>query len=62
VTERITNQQIADAGVVGVNALAGWTWLSAANDVLQLILTALGIVAAIVAIRYHLKKTNKLDE
>ena len=61
-TQEVSNEQLANAGVVGVNALAGWSWLSAANDVLQLVLTFLGIVAALVAIRYHVKKTQKLDD
>ena len=54
--------KIADATAIGVNALAAWTWLDQVNDVLQFILTVAGIVAAVAAARYHLKKTKALDE
>ena len=54
--------KIADATAIGVNALAAWTWLDQVNDILQLVLTVAGVVAAVAAARYHLKKTKALDE
>jgi len=54
--------KLADMGAVGVNVLAGWTWLSDVNAVLQLILTVAGIVAAIAAARYHIAKTKALKD
>ena len=44
------------------NALAGYTWIAQLNDILQLALTALGIVSASIAIKYHIKKTKELDD
>jgi hypothetical protein len=44
----------ADAAVIGVNALAGYSWIADLNEVLQLVLTVAGIVAAIAAARYHI--------
>jgi len=54
--------KIADATAIGVNALAAWTWLDQVNDVLQLVLTVAGIVAAIAAASYHIEKTKKLKD
>ena len=54
--------RMADAAAIGVNVLAGWTWINDVNAVLQLILTVAGIVAAIAAARYHIKKTREIDE
>jgi len=55
-------QKSADALAVSANALAGYTWIAQLNEVLQLLLTALGIISGIVAIQYHLKKTKKLND
>ena len=55
-------QKSADALAVSANALAGYTWIAQLNEVLQLLLTALGIISGIVAIRYHLKKTKELKD
>ena len=55
-------QKSADALAVSANALAGYTWIAQLNAVLQLLLTALGIISGIVAIRYHLKKTKELND
>ena len=55
-------QKSADALAVSANALAGYTWIAQLNEMLQLLLTALGIISGIVAIRYHLKKTKELKD
>ena len=51
---------VADLTAVGVNITAAWTWLDEVNSVLQMVLTVAGIVAAIAAARYHLRKTSEL--
>jgi hypothetical protein len=50
----------ADAAVIGVNALAGYSWIADLNEVLQLVLTVAGIVAAIAAARYHIMRANRI--
>ena len=57
-----SDTKVADITAIGVNALAGWTWLSNTNDILQLVLTIAGIVAAIAAARYHIIKTKVLKK
>jgi len=54
--------KVADATAIGVNALAGYTWVSDVNSGLQLILTVAGIVAAIAAAQYHFNKTKELKK
>jgi len=55
-------QKAADTLAVSANALAGYTWVAQINEVFQLVLTALGIISASVAIRYHLKKTKEIND
>lgn len=43
----------ADLAAAGSGVTATWTWVAAANDVLQLVATAVAIVAGIYAIRWH---------
>jgi hypothetical protein len=43
----------ADLAAAGSGVTATWTWVAAANDVLQLAATAVAIVAGIYAIRWH---------
>lgn len=49
----MTEQQIADGAAASSAALAGWTWIAQVNDVLQLIATAVAIVAGIYAVQWH---------
>jgi hypothetical protein len=55
----MTQQKVADAGAV--MAWGGWfmSHLVQLNEVLQFALLLVSIVAGVVAIRYHLKKTPK---
>jgi hypothetical protein len=43
----------ADVAAAGSGVTATWTWVAAANDILQLVATAVAIVAGIYAIRWH---------
>ena len=54
--------RLADAGAIGANILAGWTWISDVNAVLQLVLTIVGIIAAVAAARYHIIRTRDIKE
>jgi hypothetical protein len=56
----MTATRAADITAVSVNVLAGWTWIEEVNDVLQLVLTVAGIVAAIAAARYHIVRTRRM--
>ena len=56
----INSTKTADAAVIGVNALAGYSWIADLNEVLQLVLTVAGIVAAIAAARYHIMRANRI--
>lgn len=55
----MTQQKVADAGAVV--AWGGWfmSHLAQLNEIMQFVLLAVSIVAGLVAIRYHLKKTPK---
>jgi len=57
-----TTTRVADATAIGVNALAGWTWINEVNAGLQLVLTIAGIVAAIMAARYHYIRTKEIND
>jgi len=52
----------ADLTAVGVNVTAAWTWLDEVNSLLQVVLTVVGIIAAIAAARYHIRKTRELGK
>ena len=56
----INSTKTADAAVIGVNALAGYSWIADLNEVLQLVLPVAGIVAAIAAARYHIMRANRI--
>jgi len=56
------NVKIADAQAVAANGIAYMTWVANINEVLQLSLTVFGIVSAIFAIRYHLRKTREIED
>lgn len=58
----INPTRIADAAAVSVNGFAAWTWIHDINEVLQLVLTIAGIVAAIAAARYHIIKTKEVKK
>lgn len=53
-------QRAADAAAAASVSLAGWTWVTQANEILQLIATAVAIVAGLLAARYHWTKTQVL--
>ena len=53
-------QMAADAGAAVSAAGAGASWLVTANDVLQLLVHVVAIVAGCAAIIYHVKRTKKL--
>ena len=57
-----SSNTIANGAVVGANGVAAWSWIAGANDVLQLILTIVGIVAAVAAAQYHFEKTKRLKK
>jgi len=52
----------ANSAAAGANGVAVWTWVAGANDILQLILTLVGIVAAVAAAQYHFAKTKRLKK
>lgn len=48
-----TKDVLADIGSAGVGVTAAWTWVAHVNDVLQLVATAVAIVAGFYAIKWH---------
>lgn len=59
---------LADVAAAGAGVTATWTWVAHVNDVLQLVATAVAIVAGVYAIRWHkvridgaVKKREKKD-
>ena len=52
----------ADAVVVGVNILAGMTWMDYVSGVLQIVLTIVGIGAGIAAWRWHRAQRKALEK
>lgn len=55
------SQEVAgDIAALGSAATAGWTWIATANEVLQLVATAVAIVAGIYAIVWHRVRIEKI--
>ena len=52
---------VADAAAATSGTLAAASWLTAANDVLQLFATGIAIVAGFYAIKWHKAKIHKLE-
>lgn len=52
---------IADVAAATSVSTAGWTWISSANEVLQLVATVIAIVTGLYAIRYHRRKIKELE-
>lgn len=48
-----TQDVAGDLAAAGSAGVASWTWIATANDVLQLIATAVAIVAGIYAVVWH---------
>jgi hypothetical protein len=44
---------LADIAAAGTGVTATWTWVTHVNDALQLVATAVAIVAGVYAIRWH---------
>jgi hypothetical protein len=44
---------LADIAAAGTGVTATWTWITHVNDMLQLVATAVAIVAGVYAIRWH---------
>jgi hypothetical protein len=57
ITNKLTTVSLkdvtADVAAAGSGVTATWTWVAHANDMLQLVATAVAIVAGIYAIRWH---------
>ena len=50
-------KQVADAAVIVANSLAGISWVAELELVLRILLSIVGLISALVAIRYHLRNT-----
>lgn len=57
-----TTASPADVVVVGVNLLAGMTWMDFTSGILQIILTIVGIGAGIAAWRWHRAQRKALKK
>ena len=44
---------LADIAAAGAGVTATWTWVAHVNDILQLVATAVAIVAGFYAIKWH---------
>ena len=55
-----SQQMIADSAAAVSVTTAAWTWVAAANEVLQLVATLVAIVAGIAAANFHIRKTIAL--
>lgn len=53
---------MAKAMAASSAGIAGWTWIATANDVLQLVATAVGIVAGIYAIVWHRVRIDEVKQ
>jgi hypothetical protein len=49
----LAQEAVAKAMAASSAGIAGWTWIATANDLLQLVATAIGIIAGIYAIVWH---------
>lgn len=56
----LAQEFVAKAMAASSAGIAGWTWIATANDMLQLIATAIGIVAGVYAIVWHRVRINEV--
>lgn len=50
---QLAAEAVAKAAAAGSAGIAGLTWIATLNDVLQLVATAVGIIAGVYAIVWH---------
>jgi len=55
-------KQIAEGAVIVANSLAGITWISDLELILRISLSILGLVSAVLAIRWYLRNTPPADD
>jgi len=52
----------ADAATIGTNVLAGWSWITQVEGVLQIALTIVGIGAGIASWRWYRAQRKALEK
>lgn len=56
----LAQEVVAKAMAASSAGIAGWTWIATANDLLQLVATAIGIIAGVYAIVWHRVRINEV--
>lgn len=56
----LAGEIVAKAMAASSAGIAGWTWIATANDLLQLVATAIGIIAGVYAIVWHRARINEV--